>query len=81
MLVSPMQIVKNIAYLPDIPQIYHSYTLQIFTAPDLSTYHADLKGGSGAVSLDLELLKPFGVSAVVPKRIRGSAPPDRVWLE
>ena len=43
----------------DIPFIYSSYSLHIFTAPDLSetAFQTDLKGGSGAISLDLELLK------------------------
>ena len=40
-----------------IPRIYHSYTLHILTFPDLSAFQADLQGGTGAVSLDLELLK------------------------
>ena len=61
----------------DMPFIYLSY----FTALDLSAFQADLKGGSGAISLDLELLKPFRVSAVAPERIERSAPPDSVWLE
>ena len=71
----------NIAYLMKIPSIYNSYTFHIVTAPDLSAFQADLKGGSGAISLDLELLKQFRVSAVAPERIEGPAPSDSVWLE
>ena len=47
----------------------------------MSAFQADLTGGSGTVNLDLELLKPFRVSAVPPERIERSAPQDRVWLE
>ena len=60
-----------------MPFIYLSY----FTALDLSAFQADLKDRSGAGSLDLELLKPFRVSAVAPERIERSAPPDCVLLE
>ena len=42
---------------------------------------ADLKGGSGAVSLDLELLKQYRVSAVATDTIERSGAQDRVWLE
>ena len=41
-----------------------------------------MKRATGAVRLDLELLKPFRVSAVAPDTIERSAPPDSVvWLE
>ena len=40
-----------------------------------------MKGGSGAVSLDLELLKPLRVSAVASESIERSGAPDSVWLK
>ena len=42
-----------------------------------------LKGGPGAVKLDLELLKQYRVSAVLTDSdfIERSGAPDRVWLE
>lgn len=54
----------------------------MYIYPDcLSPLQANLKGGSGAVSLDLELLKPLRVSAVESDRIQRSGVPDSVWLE
>ena len=44
-------------------------------------FQADLQVGTGAVRLDLELLKPLRVSAVAPERIERSAPADSIWLE
>ena len=46
-----------------VPRIYHSYTLHIrctfhiLTSPDRLAFQADLQRGTGAVRLDLELLK------------------------
>ena len=42
---------------------------------------SDLKGGSGAVSLDLDLLKQYRGSPVATNAIKRSGAPDRVWLE
>ena len=46
-------------------------------------FQADQLQGTGAVRLDLELLKPLRVPAVATDsdRIERLAPPDRVWLE
>jgi hypothetical protein len=51
----------------------HVYTIHIL--------QGDKKTASGVVSLDLELLKPCKVSAVIPDIIERTAPADRVWLE
>ena len=67
-----MRIPYGLGYSIDIPFIYRSY----LTALDLSAFQADLKSRSGAVSLDLELLKQFRVPAVAPERIELSAAPD-----
>ena len=64
----------TIEYLLDIPWIHHSYTFSVFTAPDLTAFQADMKRATGAVRLDLELLKPFQVSAASPDTIERSAP-------
>ena len=71
----------TIECLLDIPWIYHSYTFSVFTTPDLTAFQADMKRATGAVRLDLELPKPFRVSAVAPETIERSVPPDSVWLE
>ena len=57
------------------------YILYLYRFHPLSPLKTDLKGGSGAVSLDLELLKPYRVSAVATNAIVRSGAPDRVWLE
>ena len=47
----------------------------------LSPLQAYLMGGSGTVSLDLELSKPYTVSTVATDAIEHSWAQDRVWLE
>ena len=64
-----------------MPCLYHSYTIHRLPAPYLSALQGDTKMASGVVSLDLELLKPCKVSAVIPDIIERTAPADRVWLE
>ena len=59
----------------DIPCIYLGYAVHNFLAPDVSIVQGDRKTGSGAISLDLELLKQCRVSAVAQERT------DKVWLE
>ena len=44
-------------------------------------FQADMINGTGAVRLDLLLLKLFRVSAAATETIRSSVPPDSVWLE
>ena len=58
--------------LLDIPWIYHSHTFRVFTTPDLTALQADMKRATGAVRRDLELLKPFRMSAVRRSRQRRS---------
>ena len=60
-----------------IPCLYHVYTMPIIFHP-LSPLQADLKGRSGAVSLDLELLKQYRVSAVATDTNERSGVQDRV---
>ena len=64
-----------------MPCLYHSYTIHRLPAPYLSALQGDKKTASGVVSLDLELLKPCKVSAVIQDIIERTAPADRVWLE
>ena len=47
----------------------------------LSPLQADLNGGSGTVSLDLERLKSYRVSAVATDAVKRLGAPDLVWLE
>jgi hypothetical protein len=57
-------------------------------SPDISVRYgrpshiqADEKGGAGAVSLDLELLKPLRVAAVALDRLERAGAQDTVWLD
>ena len=63
----------------------HSYTFNIFTSRNLLAFQADRINGSyygtGGVRLDLELLKPFSLSAIATETIGRSLPPNSVWLE
>ena len=57
--------------------LYRMYPLTCRSPPQ-----ADQKGGTGAVSMDLELLKQLRVAAVVASdRIKRSGAQDTVWLE
>ena len=46
-----------------------------------STVTGRSEGRNGAVSLDLELVKPLGVATAAADRIERSGSPDTVWLE
>ena len=54
---------------------------QVHPLIHLSPVEADLKGWSGAVSLDLELLDQHSVSAVTTDSIEGAGVQDQVWLQ
>jgi hypothetical protein len=74
------QIYSKISFiLPDM--ILRCYVMCPLTCLSLSPVQADQKGGAGAASLDLELLKPLRVAAVASDRLGRSGAPDTMSLE
>jgi hypothetical protein len=57
------------------------YPLTSLSPGGPSHLQADQKSGAGAISLDLELLKPLRVAAVASDWLERAGAPDTVWLE